>query len=211
MKDSNLYKIIVTVIRPFVKALYRFDVTGLENIPNQGGFIICPNHTSNADPVLLAVTLKRQIYFMAKTELFKNKILGKIFKMVGAFPVNRGKGDTSAIDTAEHILNNGKQLGLFIEGTRSKTGEFLRPKTGCAMIAYKTNTPIIPICISGKNEHKVKILKRNILSIGQPISISQLGISEGTGKEFRNASRFIMDNIKHLSPIRSIDNGFLGK
>lgn len=198
MKDSKLYRVIVTIIAPFVRILYRLKVVGLENIPDENGVIICPNHTSNADPVVLAVSLKRQIYFMAKAELFKNKILGKLFKMVGAFPVERGKGDTSAIDTSEKILANGKQLGLFIEGTRSKTDDFLRPKTGCAMIAYKTGATIIPVCITGANEHKLKILKKNVIAIGKPITVAQLAIKEGTGKEFRDASRFIMENIKTL-------------
>ena len=91
MKESKLYRVVVTIIRPFVRILYRLKVIGLENIPEKNGVIICPNHTSNADPVVLAVSLKRQVYFMAKAELFKNKILRKLFKMVGAFPVERGK------------------------------------------------------------------------------------------------------------------------
>ena len=200
MKESKLYRVVVTIIRPFVRILYRLKVIGLENIPEKNGVIICPNHTSNADPVVLAVSLKRQIYFMAKAELFKNKILRKLFKMVGAFPVERGKRDSSAIDNAEKILKNGEQLGLFIEGTRSKTDDFLRPKTGCAMIAYKTGATIIPVGITGTGEHKLKIFKKNIVSIGKPITMNQLNITEGTGKEFREASRFIMESIKKLSP-----------
>ena len=200
MKESKLYRVVVTIIRPFVRISYRLKVIGLENIPEKNGVIICPNHTSNADPVVLAVSLKRQIYFMAKAELFKNKILRKLFKMVGAFPVERGKRDSSAIDNAEKILKNGEQLGLFIEGTRSKTDDFLRPKTGCAMIAYKTGATIIPICITGTSEHKLKIFKKNVVSIGKPITMNQLNITEGTGKEFREASRFIMESIKKLSP-----------
>ena len=200
MKESKLYRVVVTIIRPFVRILYRLKVIVLENIPEKNGVIICPNHTSNADPVVLAVSLKRQIYFMAKAELFKNKILRKLFKMVGAFPVERGKRDSSAIDNAEKILKNGEQLGLFIEGTRSKTDDFLRPKTGCAMIAYKTGATIIPVCITGTGEHKLKIFKKNIVSIGKPITMNQLNITEGTGKEFREASRFIMESIKKLSP-----------
>lgn len=199
MKKSKLYAIIVAVLRPFVRLLYRLKVVGLENIPESGGCIICPNHTSNADPVLLAVTLKRQIYFMSKAELFKIKLLGKFFRKLGAFPVERGKGDTSALDKAEEILKNGEQLGLFIEGTRSKTNDFLRPKTGCAMIAFKANSPIVPVRITGENEHKVRLFKKNILTIGKPISISQLNIKDGSGKEFRDASRFIMENIRILS------------
>lgn len=200
MKKSKLYRFIVTIIRPFVRILYRLKVYGTENIPKSGGYIICPNHTSNADPVLLAITFPRQIYFMAKKELFKNKVLGKLFKMVGAFPVERGKGDTSAINTAEKVLNTEEQLGLFIEGTRSKIGDFLRPKTGCAMIAYKAKVPVLPVCITGVNEFKVKILKKNVITIGVPIYPKDLNVSEDSGKEFREASRLIMQNIKNLAP-----------
>ncbi len=200
MKKSKLYSFIVAIIRPFVRVLYGLKVYGIENIPKNGGCIICPNHTSNADPVLLAITFPRQIYFMAKEELFKNKILGKLFKMVGAFPVERGKRDASAINTAEKVLNKGEQLGLFIEGTRSKTGDFLRPKTGCTMIAYKTKVPILPVCINGANEFKVKVLKKNVIIIGTPIYPENLNLSEGSGKEFREGSRLIMQNIKDLAP-----------
>lgn len=198
MKKSKLYRFLAAIVRPLVHIFYRLEVRGLENIPADGRCIICPNHTSNIDPVLLIVTLRRQIYFMAKAELFKNKLLAKLFGTLGAFPVERGKGDGVAISEAENILRNGEQLGLFIEGARSKTGDFLRPRAGCAMIAYQTNSPIIPVCITGAKEHKVKFLRKSIISVGEPISVSKLNIKNETGKEFRDASRFIMEKIKSL-------------
>ncbi len=198
VKKSKLYRVLVPIVRPLVYIFYRLEVRGIENIPDQGRCIICPNHTSNIDPVLLAVTLKRQIYFMAKAELFKNKILNKLFRALGAFPVERGKGDGTAINEAENVLKSGEQLGLFIEGARSKTGDFLRPRSGCAMIAYQTNSPVVPVCITGAGEHKVKFLKKAIITIGKPISVDELNIKNETGKEFRDASRLIMENIKNL-------------
>lgn len=198
MKKSKLYRFLAAIVRPLVHIFYRLEVRGLENIPADGRCIICPNHTSNIDPVLLIVTLRRQIYFMAKAELFKNKLLAKLFRTLGAFPVERGKGDGVAISEAENILRSGEQLGLFIEGARSKTGDFLRPRAGCAMIAYQTNSPIIPVCITGAKEHKVKFLRKAIISVGKPISVSELNIKNETGKEFRGASRFIMERIKSL-------------
>ena len=198
MKKSKLYRFLAAIVRPLVHIFYRLEVRGLENIPADGRCIICPNHTSNIDPVLLIVTLRRQIYFMAKAELFKNKLLAKLFLALGAFPVERGKGDGIAISEAENILQSGEQLGLFIEGARSKTGDFLRPRAGCAMIAYQTNSPIIPVCITSAKEHKVKFLRRTIISIGKPISVFELNIKNETGKEFRDASRFIMERIKSL-------------
>lgn len=198
MKKSILYMFLRPIVRPFIHIFYGLKVRGLENVPESGRCIICPNHTSNMDPVLLAVTLKRQIYFMAKAELFKNKLLASFCRAFGAFPVERGKGDGQAINEAENVLKNGEQLGLFIEGTRSKTGDFLRPKTGCAMIAYKTKSPVVPVCITGAKEHKIRFLRKTIISIGVPISVEELNIKNETGKEFRDASRFIMEKIKSL-------------
>ncbi len=198
MKKSKLYCFLAAIVRPLVHIFYRLEVRGLENIPADGRCIICPNHTSNIDPVLLIVTLRRQIYFMAKAELFKNKLFAKLFRALGAFPVERGKGDGVAISEAENILKNCEQLGLFIEGARSKTGDFLRPRAGCAMIAYQMNSPIIPVCITGAKEHKVKFLRKAIISIGEPISVAELNIKNETSKEFRDASRFIMERIKSL-------------
>ena len=66
------------------------------------------------------------------------------------------------------------------------------------MIAYKTNSAVIPVCITGANEHKLKIFRKNIVSIGKPISIDQLKFMSGTGKEIRDASRIIMENIKNI-------------
>ena len=183
MKKSKLYRFLAAIVRPLVHIFYRLEVRGLENVPASGRCIICPNHTSNIDPVLLIVTLRRQIYFMAKAELFKNKLLAKLFRALGAFPVERGKGDGVAISEAENI---------------SKTGDFLRPRAGCAMIAYQTNSPIIPVCITGARQHKAKFLRKAIISIGEPISVAELHIKNETGKEFRDASRFIMDMIKRL-------------
>lgn len=201
MKKSKLYRFLAAIVRPLVHIFYRLEVRGFENIPADGRCIICPNHTSNIDPVLLIVTLRRQIYFMAKAELFKNKLLAKLFRTLGAFPVERGKGDGVAISEAENILQSGDQLGLFIEGARSKTGDFLRPRAGCAMIAYQTNSPIIPVCITGFWQHKVKFLRKTIISIGAPISVSELNIKNETGKEFRDASRLIMERIKSLKKL----------
>ena len=78
MKKSKLYRFLAAIVRPLVHIFYRLEVRGLENIPADGRCIICPNHTSNIDPVLLIVTLRRQIYFMAKAELFKNTWKAKL-------------------------------------------------------------------------------------------------------------------------------------
>ncbi len=129
---------------------------------------------------------------MAKAELFKNKLFSKLITSLGAFPVERGRGDSNALDKGEQLLKEKHVMGIFIEGTRSKTGEFLKPKSGVSIIAYNCRVPVIPACIT-----KGKFGKRYI-QFGEPIPIEHLGFEEGGAKEFRNASRIIFDKIVDL-------------
>lgn len=202
MRQSLLYRTLRLFFFPLIKLLFLYDVKGKENIQDFGRVILCPNHTSMADPILLAMVTKRQIFYMGKAELFKIPIIAKFLKALGGFPVKRGKGDNSALDRACYILDKDGVLGLFIEGTRSKTGEFLKPKTGVSFVAYASKAPVIPVCISGKNGGRVKPFRRNTIHIGKPLSLDELSIKEGKGTEFRNSSRTIMGKIQELSPQR---------
>lgn len=160
--------------------------------------MLCCNHTSFADPVLMLVTFPRPIYFMAKEELFRNKLVGWFLgKVMGAFPVNRGTGDTRAIDTARNILNKGHVLGIFPEGTRSKTGELGRGKSGAALLAAQTGAYVLPICMVPKNRKRVRIFQPTTVVFGQPISPEELHLTEGH-PDLRYATRTIMDSIAKL-------------
>lgn len=194
----TLYSAARAVATFLFKFTYPWEVNGNDRLPKEGKYIICPNHISNMDPVFLIMSQKRQIFFMAKSELFKNKIVAKFLYAIGTFPVQRKKSDTKAINKSYEVLEDNNALGIFIEGTRSKDGEFLKPKSGAAMISYKTNTPIIPVCITPKKGKRVRPFRKTIISYGDPISLSELGIEKGTGLEFRNASRIIMGRIKEL-------------
>ena len=192
-----LYAIGRALLIPLMKLLFFYKVNGKNNIPKTGGYIVCSNHLSNFDPIFLGITQKRQIFYMAKVELFKNKFFGWLIRKLGAFPVERGKGDGKAIGNAETLIENGNVLGIFIEGTRSKTGEFLRPKAGAAMIAEKVNVPVIPVCITPKNK-KIKIFQKVTISWGEPISCEQLGLGSGSGEAVRAATKKIMGEIAAL-------------
>ena len=200
MKKSKLYSVLISIFRPIFKIIYRYEIIGKENVPTNGKCIICANHTSLADPVLLAMGVKRQISYMAKAELFKNKFFGKILLTLRAFPVTRGKQDSTAINYAMDILKNEEIMGIFIEGTRSKTGEFLKPKSGAALIAYNTGSPIIPAYIRSKDGGIVKPFRKTFVVIGKPLSPKELGLQSCSGKELRNVSRTIMEKIKSLEP-----------
>lgn len=197
MKRNPIYVVGRIILIPVFKFLYFYKVKGKKNLPSDGAYIICSNHLSNLDPVLLALTQKRQIFYMAKAELFQNKFVSFVIRTLGAFPVQRGAGDGKAINEAEKILDDGKLLGIFIEGTRSKTGEFLRPKSGAAIIAQQKNIPVVPVCITPKKT-KIKLFGGVTIAWGKPITPQELGLTEGSGESYRNASRMIMDKIKQL-------------
>ncbi len=198
MKRRSIVFVIGRILAiPLFKLLFHYRVKGKKNFPKDGAFIVCPNHLSNADPMLVSVTQKRQIYYMAKAELFKNPFASAVIRELGAFPVDRGAGDGKAINTAEEVVKDGRLLGIFIEGTRSKTGEFLRPKSGAAVVAFQTKTPVIPVCVTPKNK-KIKLFQRVTISWGKPLSLEELGLISGSPAELRNASRRIMDEIKKL-------------
>lgn len=194
----TFYSVIRAIGIFIFKLIYPWEINGSDKLPEKGRYIICSNHISNMDPIFLIISQRRQIYFMAKSELFKNKIFAKFLGKMGAFPVQRKKGDTKAINRSFEILESNDVLGIFIEGTRSKNGEFLRPKSGVSVIAYKTNSPVIPVCITPKRGKSVRPFRKTIITYGDPISISDLSIKEGSGLEIRNASRFIMGKIKEL-------------
>ena len=199
-QNKKLYKLVSFILKPIIKLLYPCEVRGLEKLNNlKGGYILCANHLSNIDPVFFILFHPTPICFMAKQELFKNKILGWFLSSLGAFSVKRGKGDRSALDNAKQVLENEDILGIFIEGTRSKTGEFLRPKSGAALLAYETKSNVVTACITGTSEdNKVRLFKKTILEYNFPIDYRDLGINEGNRLELKAATNLIMDKIKEL-------------
>ena len=199
MKRSPLYIFGSTIILLIYKIIMPYRVVGRENLPPSGRVIICCNHLSMKDPILLtAVSGKRQIHYMSKAELFKNKLLGFFLRALGAFPVNRGKGDTQAINTAAQLLEQEQVLGIFLEGTRSKTGELLQPKSGTAVLAHSGKAPILPVCITGQGRNFPRLFHRVVISCGELITPEELGIAEASAAEYRRASRYVMQKIAEL-------------
>ena len=138
-----------SIVSPLLYTYFRGKVYGVENIPKSGSYIIISNHASNVDPPILAVAARRPVAFMAKEELFKIPGLKTIITLCGAYPVKRNASDLSAIKSAIKFLDRGWLVGIFLEGTRTTDGKINDPKLGAALIAAKTQTPIIPACIVG--------------------------------------------------------------
>ena len=109
-QNKLLYTFGKTILFPAYKLLYRFKVKNKGAVPPEGGVILASNHMSFADPVLLGLSEKRRLYFMAKQELFRNKFAGAVIRALGAFPVERGAGDGRAIKNGEDILREGNVI-----------------------------------------------------------------------------------------------------
>ncbi|MDD3192266.1 MAG: lysophospholipid acyltransferase family protein [Oscillospiraceae bacterium] len=174
---------------------FKVEFYGQENQPQDRGYILCCNHRSALDPILVAQKIKRPIRYMAKVELFKNKFVGFIIRHLGAFPVARGKGDTSAIDTAVETVRSGRVLGLFPEGTRSHDDQLLRFKSGAAVIAAQSGGDLLPAAIwYGGKRFRSKVVVR----YGKPISSSQILIEDHSTKQIKAVVALLWDEVEKL-------------
>lgn len=188
------YKAVKGITRVLFSLVYRIEIEGKEHLPERGKAIVSPNHFSMMDPIIIGAFLPRKVNFMAKEELFSNKLFALILNKLGVFPVKRGGADIGAIRTALRILNNGDIFCIFPEGTRSKTGEILKAKPGTAMIAIRARSPIIPIAIIGdyKLFSKVKII------IDKPVYLSDYYDKKVSTDEYRELSQDILNTIRGL-------------
>lgn len=152
------YNIIVIILKFLVFIVFDLKIHNSDRINNtEGRLIACGNHTSMIDPVILAVSSKRQIHFMGKKELFENKILGYLFRKLGAFPIDREGVSMSAIKSSLAVLKENEVLGIFPEGTRVKQYDENNAKPGIALIANKAKSNIIPFYIKGPYKFRGKI------------------------------------------------------
>ena len=143
-----LYHVVVFLVRIAMYIWYDLHIEGRENIPKGRAFVYASNHRSYADPVLVSISGRGRFSFMAKSELFEKPLFAWLIRALGAFPVERGKGDTAAIDRAVANVQHGTNLLIFPEGTRSKDGRVGRGKTGVALIAARAGADVVPVGIS---------------------------------------------------------------
>lgn len=145
-----LYKLVYFILWPIIKILFFFTTENKPDHIPERKLIICSNHISFMDPFILAMSFGKQVHFLAKKELFQNKILAYFLDKLGAIPVDRQNIDLKAIKNSVNVLKEDKYLGIFPEGTRVKEVKRENIKNGIAYIALKADADILPIEIKGR-------------------------------------------------------------
>jgi glycerol-3-phosphate dehydrogenase (NAD(P)+) len=144
-----VYWLLRAVLQPFFHLYFRLSRIGREHVPQSGPVIFAANHRSFLDPFVIATIARRPMYYVAKRELFRHRVVAWWLSSLGAFPVNRGTGDADMIATARAILERGDSVLMFPEGTRTRPGSLGRPKRGVGRLALETGAPVVPVAVIG--------------------------------------------------------------
>lgn len=180
---------------------YRIRVVGRENLPKDRGYVLCPNHLSAIDPVfvILARGWGHPMWVMAKEELFRNPFLSWFFRKIGAFPIERGKGDKTVLNNAIASVRAGRSMLIFPEGTRNRKGEGMLPlKSGAFVVAQSAGADIVPcrIIYRGGRQH---LFCTVTVAFGEPIPLESLNLGgEHAASKLRAAKAVLTERIGKL-------------
>ena len=161
-------------IQPVVSGLTRLRVYGKDRVPAEGGLVVACNHFSWIDPAALGAASPRTIYYMAKMEAHRVPGLGHMIRAFGAFPVRRGESDREAVRTMREVVRDGLALGVFVEGTRQRSGVPGEAQPGAAMVALQEGVPVIPIAIHGSQTWRIANFHPVSLAWGEPMTFEGL-------------------------------------
>lgn len=157
------------VLLNLCRIFLRMRVEGAANVPRDGGLLVVSNHLHNADPVLICIACPRPVHFMAKVELMTVSVIGRVIRFAGAFAVDRGRADRVAIRRAMATLDQRIAVGVFPEGTRSRSRQIERVLAGAGLIALRGGSPIVPLAITGSERLPFNGSKSFARDAGSPL------------------------------------------
>jgi len=190
------YTFVCYLSKLYFKLFYKVSFQGVENVPQEGAIIICSNHISLLDMFLFGPRLlPRKIHFMAKQELFKIPLLSGILHALKAYPVNRGRGDLNSAKTTIKLLNEGKAVGIFPEGTRrNKSKKIIKPKYGAILFALESGAPIVPVGIFGN----YRLFSKLRVVYGKPYNLPYIKGEKVAKEEMQRMADELMEKIYSL-------------
>jgi 1-acyl-sn-glycerol-3-phosphate acyltransferase len=195
-----VYRLARVVLTIPVLVIYRFRAIGVDNVPLRGPVILAPNHFSFFDHFYVAVMVRREVQFMAKSQLFKPPLLDFILTHGGTFPVRRGQKDQEAFITAHSILGRGGTVLMYAEGGRSRSKRLGEPKPGLGRLVLESGVPVVPIAIHG-SQH-VRELKRGRISpkvtvqYGKPIVYER--VEHPTRDQSQQVAHEVFESVKAM-------------
>lgn len=172
---------------------YPLKVIGKENIP-EGKAILCSNHFSLLDCGYVSIPYNKDIKFLAKKEIFKNKLFGALVKSFGAFPIDREKPELTTIMAVIKWLKDGHKLAIFPEGTRNKSGtnKLQEIKDGTMVFSLKARAPIVPIMIY----KKARFLRKNYMIIGKPFELDEFYGKKLTDEDVKRTNDILREKLE---------------
>ncbi|MBV8151213.1 MAG: 1-acyl-sn-glycerol-3-phosphate acyltransferase [Candidatus Eremiobacteraeota bacterium] len=173
----------------------RMQVSGREHVPREGGLIVACNHISYVDPVALGCAFPRPISYMAKVELFRIPVFGRLLAALDAYPVDRGKGDVAAIRASVRELRAGKAIGIFPEGTRNLAGD-AQVHTGVALLASLADAPVVPAFVRGGD--RARRLGKLKVAFGEPLRMGNRTGGKASREELEKWTAQVMARVRAL-------------
>ena len=213
----SIYTMTRSSIRGIIHGICRAEVTGLENVPKEGGFIVASNHLSFFDSLIIQALTPRDVAFFAKAEYFttpgvKGKMMKSFFESVGSIPVQRGEqaASVAALDSLVEIIEGGSGIGIYPEGTRSRDGKLYRGRTGVGWLALTTGVPVVPVGLIGTEKLQPAGTKgfrpaKFHIHYGEPLYFDKLGRKHPLPQR-RLATDRIVDAIAELSGQERVDS-----
>ena len=205
---NTCYDLCRRIIDFVLRVFLRFKKCGLEHVPEEGGAIIASNHAAYIDPPLLGAASSRELYFLAKKELFRNKLFGWLINKFNAVPISRGAFDRKGLQRSVQLLEEGKVLVLFPEGTRSKSGRLMEARPGIGKIALEAGVPIVPAYIQNSRKLIQALFKGKEIGVtfGSPIEPAWLGRIPKNKDGYRLVGQEIMKRIGLLKESPEIES-----
>ena len=212
-KIGWLYRTVRFITSVAAKVCFRVTVEGKENYPKEGSFLLLSNHQSYFDPVLCTLSTRRELCFMARDTLFKNKFFGKLITSLNAIPLKRGESDVAAMRSVLDKLKAGYGICLYPEGTRTVDGHIAEVKAGFSLLSRRGNAPVVPVVIDGmfeawpKHRKFPRLGERIRIRIGKPITpeqIKEMG-DRDFSKHLTNIMRKMQSDMRPLSYRNKLD------
>jgi 1-acyl-sn-glycerol-3-phosphate acyltransferase len=200
-----LYEILKPLVVLLFRLLFRLEGRGTEHVPRAGSVMLVANHSSFLDPPLVGAVTPRPLGFLAKEELFRIPLFGRLIHALNARPLRRAGSDPRALRTALRVLEEGRALLVFPEGTRGDEGALRTPKAGAGMLAVLSGVPVVPVYVEGSGRvwprgRRFPRRGKVIVRFGPPLRFERGGDGRERKGQYEAASRAMMDAIGALGP-----------